>query len=177
MILPNLISLARLGATPVAVWLIIAEHDRAAFFVVLAAGLSDALDGALARSLGGVTRLGSLIDPVADKMLLVGVYVALGVREALPWWLIGLVLARDILILGGAAIMYAKPGRGPARPLPISKLNTAVQVGLVVAVLASLGLGLEGGRWVAAGVWLVAATTLASGVGYGLRVARMGRRP
>jgi cardiolipin synthase len=175
-ILPNLISLARLGAAPVAVWLIVAGHDRAAFFVVLAAGLSDALDGALARLLGGVTRLGSLIDPVADKVLLVGIYVALGVREALPWWLVGLVLTRDILILGGAAIMYARPEQGPARPLLISKLNTGLQVALAVAVLASLGLGLEARPWIEAGVWLVAATTITSGVGYGLRMARAGRR-
>lgn len=167
MILPNLISLARLAAAPVAVWLILAGNDLAAFVLVLAAGVSDAIDGYLARRMGRTTRFGSLIDPVADKALLVGVFVALGARAVLPWWLVALVVARDILLLGGGAIMYARPERGAARPLPISKLNTAAQIALVVLALAGLGLGFDAEPWLGAGVWLVAATTVASGLAYG----------
>ena len=148
MIAPNLISLTRLGAAPVALWLILDGRDVTAFVVVLAAGLSDAVDGFLARLTRHVTRLGSLLDPVADKALLMAAYIGLGAREVLPWWLVGLVVARDMLILGGAAIVLIGKDNQAARPLMVSKVNTAAQIALAVIALGGLAFDLVPAGWI-----------------------------
>ena len=115
MTLPNAITLARLLAVPAAVWLVVQGWYEAALWVFLIAGLSDAVDGWLARRLGQVSRLGSLLDPVADKALLVSVFVALGVRDLLPAWLVILVVFRDALIVSGApcSSTFALPAMRP----------------------------------------------------------------
>ena len=99
--LPNLISLARLLMVPLTIWLIVAGSYGIAFWILVAAGVSDALDGFIAKRFDRRTRLGALLDPVADKAMLVSVYVALGVAHQLWAWLVILVVFRDVMIVGG----------------------------------------------------------------------------
>src|SRR6476646_8577465 len=127
--LPNLISLGRLLLVPLAISLILDGRYRAAFWVLVIAGVSDALDGFIAKRFNRRTRLGALLDPVADKVLLVSVYVTLGIAGQLWAWLVVLVVFRDVRIVGGFLLVQAiaAPPR-PLQPLFISKVNTGVQV-------------------------------------------------
>lgn len=172
--LPNLITLIRLCAVPFAFWLVIDRALGAAFGLFVVAGASDAVDGWLARRLGGGTRLGAMLDPVADKALLVTMYVTLAVIGALPGWLATLVVFRDLLIVGGVLVLGLL-GQPPAiRPLFVSKVNTLLQIVLVALTLFLAGFGFAGPAAAAAFralTWAVAATTLASGVAYVGRAA------
>jgi len=103
--LPNLITLARILSVPIVVWAIAANEMLLAFVLFLAAGVSDAVDGYLAKRFGMESELGAYLDPLADKVLIVSIYVALGVSEAAPRWLVILVVSRDIMIVG--AIMLS----------------------------------------------------------------------
>ena len=165
--LPNLITLARLLLVPLAVWLILQDRYGLAFWVCAAAGASDALDGFLARQLGVHTVLGRFLDPIADKVLLVSVYLTLGYRGQVEAWLVILVVSRDVLIIGGAILYQTVTQSLDMRPLFISKINTAAQIGLVVLVLAKLSLDLaDTYRIVEALTYIVAASTVLSGAAY-----------
>jgi len=167
--LPNLITLARLCCVPLAVWLILAERYGLAFWVFVLAGVSDALDGWIAKRWDQRTPLGALLDPIADKALLAAVYITLGFAGALPSWLVVLVLLRDLLIVGGYLLSH---GTHAPEPLFISKVNTLVQIALVGFVLARLGLGVDD-EWVTSLlVVLTAVTTVWSGLSYLVRWAR-----
>ncbi len=97
----NLITLGRLLSVPVSVWLILAGQFAAAFWMFVLAGISDAVDGFIAKRFDMRTKIGALLDPVADKTLLVSIYVTLGVAGQLPTWLVILVVSRDLMIVGG----------------------------------------------------------------------------
>ncbi len=109
--LPNLITMARILSVPIIVWAITSGHMLPAFLLFLAAGISDAVDGFLAKRFNMSSELGALLDPVADKALIVSIYVSLGITEALPRWVVILVVSRDILIVGGflLAMLMARP--------------------------------------------------------------------
>src|ERR1700738_5008602 len=144
--LPNLISLARLLMVPVTIWLIISGRYGAAFWVLVAAGIADALDGFIAKRFDRRTRLGALLDPAADKAMLVSVYVTLGWAGQLWTWLVVLVVFRDVMIVGGFLLIQAiATVPKPFEPLFISKVNTGVQVALVGYVLARRGIGADAG--------------------------------
>src|SRR5215472_5055911 len=142
--LPNLITIGRILLVPVVVWAIGSGQMQIAFLVFLVAGASDAVDGFLAKRLGMTSDLGAHLDPLADKALIVSIYVALGITEAIPRWLVILVVSRDILIVGG--VMFAwflgKPMR--VKPVLVSKLNTAAQIVFATLVLAALAFGFVG---------------------------------
>lgn len=139
----------------------------AAFWMFFAAGVTDALDGTLARLLNARTVLGGYLDPLADKALLVGIYATLGWTGHLPVWLVALVILRDLLILGGGALAWAMSRvLRMHRPLFISKVNTTAQIALAGLVLAKLGLGVGDWGLTSWAVPLVAVTTLASGFAY-----------
>ena len=162
---PNIVTFARLCAVPLAFWLVLEHRLDQAFFLFVAAGLSDAVDGWLARRYGG-NAIGALLDPVADKALLVTMYVTLAAVDALPPWLAILVVFRDLVIVGGVLILGVLGHPVVIRPLYISKLNTMFQIMLVAAILLKAGFGLSM-PWVCeAMIWVVAATTLASGGAY-----------
>ena len=167
--LPNLISLARLFAVPLMVWLIVAGEMTAAFWVFVAAGISDAVDGFIAKRFDAITTFGSYIYPLADKALLVSCFVALGIEGQIADWLVILVVFRDVVIIGGAIL--AVPLERPVimRPLFISKLNTTTQIILVALVLAEIGVGVHEAKLIVLMQYIVAATTLASGIGYAYR--------
>ena len=171
--LPNLITLARLCSVPVAVWLIVEERYGAAFWLFVAAGVSDALDGYIAKRFDRRTRLGAMLDPAADKALLTGVYVTLGLAGQLPGWLVVLVVSRDFLIVLGFVLIQTTAAPKQFDPLYISKVNTSVQIALVGFVLARLGLAIEAEP--ATGLLIAAAalTTALSGLSYLVRWARI----
>src|SRR5947207_5152542 len=126
--LPNLISLGRLLLVPLAISLILDGNYWAAFWVFVVAGVSDALDGFIAKRFNRRTRLGALLDPLADKVLLVSVYVTLGVAGQIWAWLVVLVVFRDVMIVGGFLLIQALATLPrPLQPLLVSKLNTGVQ--------------------------------------------------
>jgi cardiolipin synthase len=165
--LPNFISLARLLAVPFAVWLILVDRHGAAFWVFVAAGVSDAVDGFLARQLGARTMLGGFLDPLADKALLMSVYITLGYRGQIETWLVILVVFRDMLIIGGAILYQTMTQALKMQPLFISKINTTLQITLAAVLLAKLGLGIEDDHGaVTVLVYVVAASTLLSGAAY-----------
>jgi cardiolipin synthase (CMP-forming) len=169
---PNFITLARLLSVPLAVWLILDGALAAAFWVFVAAGISDGVDGFLAKRFDWQTRLGALLDPIADKTLLVSVYVTLGISGHLPAWLVILVVFRDFLIIGGFLLVNALSQAMRSEPLVVSKLNTALQIALAALTLARLGLGLTLDGFAETLIYLVAATTVLSGAGYLVRWMR-----
>jgi cardiolipin synthase len=137
--IPNLITLARILLVPVLVWAIASDQIRIAFGLFLAAGLSDAVDGFLAKRFGMATALGAYLDPLADKAMLVSIYVALAIIGAIPLWLVILVVSRDIMIVSAVILSWLVDKPVKLKPHPVSKLNTVAQIALALLVLASLG--------------------------------------
>ncbi len=170
---PNLVTFGRLCAVPLAFWLVLERRFDLAFFLFVLAGLSDAVDGWLARRYGG-NSIGALMDPVADKALLVTMYVTLAVVRELPDWLAILVVFRDLLIVGGVIVLAILGHPVSIRPLYISKLNTALQLVLIAATLFLTGFGLAAPLLASVLIWMVAASTLVSGAAY-VWVAAHGR--
>jgi cardiolipin synthase (CMP-forming) len=137
--IPNLITLGRILLVPVVIWAITAGEMRIAFVLFLAAGISDAVDGFLAKRFGMTTKLGAYLDPLADKAMLVSIYVALGITDAIPRWLVILVVSRDIMIVSAVILSWVVDKPVPLKPLRVSKLNTVAQIALAAVVLAALG--------------------------------------
>lgn len=134
--LPNLITLVRIAAcAPLTYWIVTGEA-RAALWLALAAGISDVLDGFLARRFGWQSELGGRLDPIADKLFLVCAFVSLGVVGALPLWVIVLVMVRDLVIVCGAVAYHHLVEPVPAAPSMPGKASTVAQVMLVLSVLA-----------------------------------------
>lgn len=163
--LPNLITVGRIFCVPLIVWLITSGNLLPAFLLFLAAGISDAVDGFLAKRFNMQSELGAMLDPLADKALIVSIYVSLGISEALPRWVVILVVSRDILIIGGFLIAMVLDRPMQVRPHPVSKLNTVAQIGLAALVLASLGFPFDAGWLLPAMMAIVAVLTLLS-IGY-----------
>src|SRR3954469_9822735 len=160
--LSNLITLGRILLVPVVVWAITAGQMRVAFVLFLAAGISDAVDGFLAKRFGMATELGAYLDPLADKAMLVSIYVALGVTDAIPRWLVILVVSRDIIIVSAVILSWVVDKPVPLRPLPVSKLNTVAQIVLAGVVMAALGFDFDVSVAMMLLTPLVAALTLLS---------------
>jgi cardiolipin synthase (CMP-forming) len=175
--LPNSISLGRLLLVPVAAWLIIHDRCGVAFWVLVAAGVSDALDGFVAKRFDRRTRFGAVLDPAADKAMLVSVYIALGVTQQVLPWLVFLIVFRDAMIVGGFLLIQAIAAPKDLDPLYISKINTGVQIIFAGFVLARAGLGLDPGWSDFILSFVVAATTISSGLSYVVRWARSIVRP
>ncbi|MCR6632939.1 MAG: CDP-alcohol phosphatidyltransferase family protein [Magnetospirillum sp.] len=168
---PNALTILRLLSVPLTVWLLAHGHATSAFWLFVGAGVTDAVDGAVARLANARSKLGTWLDPLADKVLLVSVYVALAAQGHLPLWLVVLVVLRDVLIVL-YAVVYVLAGTFSGTPLFISKINTAAQLALAALVLAQLGLGWGGPVLVDVFVIVVAATTTASGAAYLLAASR-----
>ena len=139
MSIPNIITLGRFLLVPVIVWAIASNLMTVAFVLFVVAGLSDAVDGFLAKRFNMASELGALLDPLADKVLLVSIYVALSVWDAVPRWLVILVVSRDFMIVGAVIVSWLFGRPMPMKPLMVSKLNTFAQVALAALVLGSLG--------------------------------------
>jgi len=141
--IPNIITLGRILLVPVIVWAIASGQMKIAFVLFVVAGVSDAVDGFLAKRFNMASELGALLDPLADKALLVSIYVALGIWREIPLWIVILVVSRDIMIVSAVIVswLFGKPI--PMKPLMVSKLNTVAQVAHAAFVLAALGFNFE----------------------------------
>jgi cardiolipin synthase (CMP-forming) len=164
--LPNLITIGRILLVPVIVWAIGSGRMLFAFLLFLAAGISDAIDGFLAKRLGMTSEVGAYLDPLADKALIVSIYVALGISGGLPPWLVILVVSRDIMIVAAVMLSWLMDKPVAVKPLTVSKANTAAQIVLPTVVLASLGLELDFGWLIPICIAAVAALTLVSIAAY-----------
>lgn len=164
--IPNLITVFRIVLVgPVILTMTAGRFDWALALFVLA-GVSDAVDGFLAKYFHWQSRLGSFLDPIADKLLLVSCYVTLGLKGIAPLWLVGAIVLRDLVIVAGAVAYYRLSGPFEGRPLLISKLNTLLQLSLFVALLVDRGLYALP-PWMLAGLtYGTLFTTLVSGVQY-----------
>jgi len=169
--LPNLITLSRIAAVPLTIWLIMEGLLLYAFWVFVAAGVSDALDGFIAKRFDMETELGKYLDPLADKALLVSIYISLGLEGYVASWLVILVVFRDIAIVGGALLLETLTHSLTMQPLMVSKVNTVMQIVLAAVVMANVGYGGAdvGGLWADALdvlVLITAVTTVVSGFAY-----------
>jgi cardiolipin synthase len=144
---PNILTIGRILLTPAFVLAFLDERYGLAWLIFAIAGVSDGLDGFLAKKLDQRTRLGAMLDPLADKALLVTAFVCLAWRGLAPTWLAVLVVSRDTIIVGGLAVLrFAGVAvEEHIRPVPASKLNTLCQIFLVFLLLTdrTLGLGLS----------------------------------
>ena len=162
MSIPNLITLARIILVPVVVWAIASGELRLAFLLFLAAAISDAVDGFLAKRFGMKTELGAYLDPLADKVLIVSIYVTLGITSVIPLWIVILVVSRDILIVGGILLSWLVGNPIAIRPHVVSKANTAAQIIYACLVLALYGFGFNAEPLLTLVMFLVAVLTLLS---------------
>lgn len=166
MSIPNLITIGRFLLVPLAVYLLLQGSYGGAFAVFVIAGISDGIDGFIARQFHQRTELGAYLDPLADKALLVSIYVVLGYLNHLPHWLVIAVVSRDILIVGGVMLAWIMERPVAMAPLAVSKANTAVQIVLAAVVLAELGLGFSMENLRSLLIILVAGLTVASAAAY-----------
>lgn len=141
MTIPNFITILRLLAVPAVVWALLSGYRDAAFYGFLAAGISDGVDGFIARRFDMRSVLGAYLDPVADKLLLVSVFVVLGLLGELPLWLVIAAVSRDLLIVLAVLLSSVMGHPVAVKPLFVSKANTASQIALAVVVLAELAFG------------------------------------
>ncbi len=166
MSIPNLITLGRAILVPIVFWLLVSGRIQAAFVLFVIAGISDAIDGYLAKRFNWQTELGAYLDPLADKMLVVSIFIALGVLRELPSWLVIAVVSRDILIVMAVVLSWLLDNPVHIKPLIVSKINTVTQIVLAAAVLADEGFGLGIDEIRVALVWAAAISTVASLVAY-----------
>src|ERR1700752_3255490 len=139
--IPNFITLGRILLVPIIIWAIASDQMELAFAVFIVAGVSDAIDGFLAKRFNMTSELGALLDPLADKALLVSIYVALGIWGAMPRWIVILVVSRDIMIVPAVIFSWLFEKPIPMKPLMVSKLNTGARVAFAALGLAALGCG------------------------------------
>ena len=138
MTIPNIITIARLLMVPLLIWFLVEGQYDLALWTFLLAGVSDAIDGILARKFDMQSLLGSYLDPLADKVLLVSIYVTLGFMLEIPTHVVIAVVSRDILIVGAVMLSWMLDQPVPMKPLMISKANTTVQIIFAGLVLADL---------------------------------------
>lgn len=169
---PNLLTLLRLIFIPLTVIAILENHYRWALGIFIAAGISDGLDGLLARLLQQKTVLGQYLDPIADKLLLSTMFLVLATMHKIWWSVTVLVFSRDIIIVIVCALLYATGQIRVVRPSWLGKANTVVQIVTVPLVLLGQ---ISSAQWIAmgklAGFWATIALTILSGVHYAVRVA------
>lgn len=178
--LPNILTFLRMLLTVPLAWLLRDGRYDAALAVALLAGVTDALDGFLAKRFGWQSWLGGVLDPVADKLLLFVCFIGLAHVGALPVWLAWLVVGRDVVIVAGAVAYHNLIGPLTAQPSSLSKLTTCLQIALVLGCLLHLSRFGDWPAWVnTAMFWTVAAATVVSGLDYvvhwGAKAWREGR--
>lgn len=176
--IPNALTVLRLLAAPLLAWLIIRGQFSEALMLVLFAGLTDWLDGWTARRLGVGGKLGVILDPLADKTLLVTLFICLGIAGLVPFWLVLLVLGRDVVIVVGALLLRLFRHVRRFLPSMLGKISTFFQIVLVLLVLLEAAFPLRLLSWLeATGLLLSALFTALSGLDYILRGVQMaGRR-
>lgn len=176
---PNILSALRLLAAPFTAWLIVAGHDTAAVLVFAAAGLSDGLDGFIARRWGVTSDFGAWLDPLADKLLMLLSLSALTIIGVTPLWLVGLVVVRDVAIVMGWLLVKWLALPLPTSPLFIGKLSTAILILYVLGALLLQAFDIGAPRLEQTAAWLCGLVTILSAAAYAgmfLRGIIQGRR-
>ncbi|SON56321.1 putative CDP-diacylglycerol-glycerol-3-phosphate 3-phosphatidyl-transferase 2 [Hartmannibacter diazotrophicus] len=138
MTIPNIITILRLVAVPAFILLMLDRDFHLAMLFFVVAGVSDGIDGAIARHFNQTSELGAYLDPVADKSLLLSAFGTLGLVGVIPAWLVVLVFSRDVLIVGGVVLAWLMDRPVAIEPIMVSKVNTVAQIGYVTLVLAGL---------------------------------------
>ena len=164
--LPNVLTGIRMLLVVPLAWMIRDGYYDGALLVAAGAGASDALDGYVAKRFGWQSWLGGILDPIADKLMLLACFLSLGIIGAHPLWLTTLVIGRDVVIVAGAVAYHHLIGRLHAQPLALSKLTTVVQILYVLAQLVRLTGWLDQPLVVTVLLWATVACTLASGIQY-----------
>lgn len=170
--IPNVISILRIIMVIPIAFCLWNQNYLSALILFLVGGLSDGLDGFLARRYHWETKLGVILDPMGDKLMMLTAYLLLGWYELLPWWLVALVIGRDLIIVIGTLLYRRVIGEAKLKPLFISKLNTTVQIMLVLLVMLSQVINIHS-LITESFIWTVAVTTLLSGYAY---INEWGRR-
>jgi len=164
--LPNAISIVRMFLVVPVVWSLLQLEFGVALVWIAVAGFSDGLDGFLAKHYGWQSRLGSILDPLADKLLLVCSFITLTWLGLVPLWLLFAVLVRDLLIVTGGVVFHYTLGRFEMEPSRVSKLNTVMQIVFVLAVVFYHG-DFAFTPWIIEALaYIVLATTVLSGLDY-----------
>jgi cardiolipin synthase (CMP-forming) len=163
---PNALTVLRCLLTIPLAWQLLERQYGNALALFMIAGVSDALDGFLAKHFHWQSRFGAIADPLADKLLLLVGFGMLSYISVLPWWLFVLVLARDVIIVGGALTFHLLFGPYPMQPTLLSKANTALQIFLLTLVLFNLGLWPMPTWLIASGIAVISFSTLLSGCDY-----------
>ncbi|MBK8008690.1 MAG: CDP-alcohol phosphatidyltransferase family protein [Rhizobiales bacterium] len=164
--LPNLITVGRIVLVPVVIWAITSGNMLLAFWLFVAAGISDAVDGFLAKKLNAQTEFGAYLDPLADKALLMSIYITLSIEGLLPRWIVIAVVSRDIMIMGAVILSWIMNKPVEIRPLIVSKLNTAAQIALAALVLGSSGFKFDVGYAKDVALVLAGGLTIVSAAAY-----------
>lgn len=166
MTIPNIITIGRFLLVPAVIWALLSGNVGWALALFIIAGVSDGVDGFIARHFNQHSRLGAYLDPIADKLLLVAVFVVLGIMGELPLWLVIAAVSRDGLIIGAVMLSTVMGNPVEMKPLHVSKANTAAQILLAAVVLADLAFAADFSalRWYL--VWLSGLLTVASGAAY-----------
>jgi cardiolipin synthase (CMP-forming) len=159
---PNLITIGRFFLVPLTVWLLASGKPVLAFWVFVLAGISDGIDGFIARHFNQRSRLGTYLDPLADKALLVSIYVTFAIIGELPDWLAILVVSRDLLIVGGVILSWMLDRPIAMRPRAVSKTNTVAQIVLAAVVLADHAFSPDFGALANVLILVVSVLTVAS---------------
>jgi cardiolipin synthase len=170
---PNFFTVLRVALLPVILWAILEERYDWALWMSVAAGISDFLDGFLARKLHQKSAFGMYLDPIADKLLLSSSFLALSLTQQMPWPVTGLILARDLAIIVTAVVLVNTTVIRKFPPSVTGKLNTFVQLGAIYVVLGDIVYRwqiLRWARWIA--TWLVPALVIASGLHYSYLMVR-----
>ncbi len=164
--IPNTITVVRILLVPILVSLLLRGTFGWAIWLFLAAGLSDALDGFIAKRFSLTTRIGALLDPLADKLLVAASVIVLAGLGLMPWWLALTVVVRDAVIVSGAIAFHVRSGRVEMAPSVLSKVNTFVQLTLIFLVLGRAGGLVRATGLLPALFGLAFLTTVVSGVQY-----------
>lgn len=164
--IPNLISIARIVLVGPVVWALLEGYFQLAIVLFAVAGLSDAVDGFLAKHFHWESRLGGVLDPLADKLLLICTFLSLAWLGMISWWLVLLIVCRDLIVIGGGVLYNWLIAPFHAEPSWVSKVSTTLQIALGVAALFHLSIMPLPAVWFDWLEWLVAAAVVTSGLGY-----------
>lgn len=174
--IPNVITVFRLVLIPPVAWAIINDEYMLALVLFFIAGFSDGLDGFLARVFNWQSKLGSFLDPLADKLLTIVCFYLLAWKGLIPWWLFLVIILRDVIILGGAAAFHMLTHSLEMHPTMLSKVNTALQIVVILAILYSHGVSPLSAGLLQVLIALLFITSVLSGLLYVLLWSRKTRR-
>lgn len=174
--IPNAITVGRILLVPPTAWALVSHQYPLALILFVVAGVSDALDGFLAKQYDWGSRLGAILDPLADKALLISCYAALTWTGLLPLWLLALVVLRDVVIVAGAVVYHLRIARLDAHPTWISKINTLLQILLVLLIIVQQAAQWGQPAWVQPLVFAVTVSTIWSGIDYVITWSRRARQ-